>query len=49
MYFSWIIEKISVHFLKKDKRIKPDNYWAISFVPTLGKLFETVVYDQISL
>ena len=43
----WKLARVSPIF-KKDKRDDPNNYQPISVIPTVAKIFEKCICDQIS-
>ena len=46
--FPWILKLADITAVyKKDCRYEKGNYWPISFLPNLSKIFENVLYDQI--
>ena len=43
----WKLTRVTPIF-KKGKRDDPNNYWLISVIPTVAKIFEKCICDQIS-
>ena len=42
----WKLARVTPIF-KKDKRDDPNNYRPISVIPTVAKIFEKIIYDQL--